>query len=100
MTDALKSVALSSQIGVESGVAPAEPARIAASVLTGAYSNAVPDPSIAVRASIGAARHQLTAVHASIGARRSAAADDRMTIAALFRVAHDASRNAVFPCHP
>ena len=86
MTDALKSVALSSQIGVASGVAPAEPARIAASVLTGAYSNAVPDPSIAVRA--------------SIGARRSAVADDRMTIAALFRVAHDASRNAVFPCHP
>ena len=104
MIDVRKNAECHLSLGVASGVAPAEPARIAASVLTGAYSNAVPDPSIAVRASIGARRSaapdQPTDEHVSFDARKSAAIAYRMLTAALARVAHDPNRNAVFPCHP
>lgn len=55
---------------------------------------------LAKHASIGAAPDRPIGEHVSIGARRSAATADRMLAAASFRVAHGASHNAVFPCHP
>ena len=86
MIDVRKNAECHLSLGVASGALFAGYAQIAASTMVDAYSSAVPGRLIAVRA--------------SIGARKSAAIADRMLTAASFRVAHDASHNAVFPCHP
>ena len=86
MIDVRKNAECHLSLGVASGALFAGYAQIAASTMVDAYSSAVPGRLIAVRA--------------SIGARKSAAIADRMLTAALARVAHDPSRNAVFPCHP
>ena len=86
MIDVRKNAECHLSLGVASGALFAGYAQIAASTMVDAYSSAVPGRLIAVRA--------------SIGARKSAAIAYRMLTAALARVAHDPSRNAVFPCHP
>ena len=118
MIDGRKNAECHLSLGVASGALFAGYAQIAASTMVDAYSSAVPGRLIAACATIGAVRIRLIAVRASIGARRSAAPDqptdehvsidarrsaataDRMLAAASFRVAHDASHNAVLPCHP
>ena len=104
MIDVRKSAECHLSLGVASGALFAGYAQIAESTMVDAYSSAVPDRLIAVRASIGARKSvapgQPTDEHVSIGARSSAATADRMLIAALARVAHDPSRIAVFLCHP
>ena len=104
MIDVRKNAECHLSLGVASGALFAGYAQIAESTMVDAYSSAVPDRLIAACATIGARRSaapdQPTDEHVSFDARKSAAIADRMLTAALARVAHDPSRNAVFPCHP
>ena len=117
MIDVRKNAECHLSLGVASGALFAGYAQIAAHTSTDVCQIVDPSWPTAVSALIGVrksvahdlpARHasidavpdQLIDEHASIDARRSAATADRMLADASIRVAHDASHNAVFPCHP
>lgn len=104
MIDVRKNAECHLSLGVASGALFAGYVQIAAHTSTDVCQIVDPSWPTAARATIGARRSaapdQPTDEHVSIDARKSAAIADRMLAAALARVAHDASHNAVFPCHP